>query len=80
MPPVRPLADNPGANRNTVVKAYATLREMGMIETRSASGTLIATPPTAVQQAPALRDAALAALHGGISQEQVRDAAYANAP
>ncbi|MBE1489223.1 GntR family transcriptional regulator [Plantactinospora soyae] len=76
LPPVRRLADNLGVNRNTVVKAYATLREMGMIETRGASGTVIATPPVAVQQAPALRDAVLAALHGGMSPEQVRDAAY----
>jgi GntR family transcriptional regulator len=78
LPPVRQLADNLGVNRNTVVKAYATLRELGVIETRGASGTVIATPPPVpAPQAPTLRDAVLAALHGGMTPEQVRDAAYA---
>jgi GntR family transcriptional regulator len=77
LPPVRQLADNLGVNRNTVVKAYARLRELGLIETRGASGTVIATPPAPMTPAPTLRDAVLAALHGGMTPEQVRDAAYA---
>lgn len=45
LPPVRQLADNLGINRNTVAKAYATLRELRVIETKGASGTTIAAHP-----------------------------------
>jgi GntR family transcriptional regulator len=77
LPPVRQLADNLGVNRNTVVKAYATLRELGFIETRGASGTVIAAPAARAPRAASLREAVMAALRGGMTPEEVRDAAYA---
>jgi DNA-binding transcriptional regulator YhcF (GntR family) len=80
LPPVRQLADNLGVNRNTVAKAYATLRELGLIETRGASGTTVAAPVAPRPQASveaALRDAVRAAVRAGMSPEQVRDTAFA---
>ncbi|GAA1310161.1 GntR family transcriptional regulator [Pseudonocardia xinjiangensis] len=75
LPPVRQLADNLGVNRNTVAKAYAMLRELQLIETRGASGTTIAEEPP--RKRSDLREAVLAAVRGGMTPEEVRDAAYA---
>ncbi|GLY97111.1 GntR family transcriptional regulator [Actinoplanes sp. NBRC 103695] len=80
LPPVRQLADNLGVNRNTVAKAYATLRELRVIETRGASGTTIAAHAPrqhAEGTGDALRDAVEEAVRHGMSPEAVRDAAYA---
>jgi GntR family transcriptional regulator len=88
LPPVRRLADNLGVNRNTVAKAYATLRALGLIETRGASGTTVAAavgPPaqadssvdSSVDSDAALRAAVRAAVRRGRTPEQVRDAAFA---
>ncbi|MFG1605887.1 GntR family transcriptional regulator [Actinoplanes sp. NPDC049265] len=74
LPPVRQLADNLGVNRNTVAKAYAMLRELGLIETKGASGTTIAGPAPRKDR---LREAVLEAVRGGMSPEEVRDTAYA---
>ncbi|MEO9322174.1 GntR family transcriptional regulator [Nocardioides sp. C4-1] len=41
LPSARQLADNLGVNRNTVAKAYALLRDRGVIETRGAAGTVV---------------------------------------
>lgn len=80
LPPVRQLADNLGVNRNTVAKAYATLRELRVIETKGASGTTIAAHAPrrhAEGTDDALRDAVEEAVRRGMSPEAVRDAAYA---
>lgn len=79
LPPVRQLADNLGVNRNTVAKAYAMLRERGLIETKGASGTTIADAPPRERSDPReeLREAVLAAVRGGMTPEEVRDTAYA---
>lgn len=81
LPPVRRLADNLGVNRNTVAKAYTALRELGLIETRGASGTTVAVPPppagTGTPVQAALRDAVHAAVRAGMTPEQVRDTAFA---
>jgi GntR family transcriptional regulator len=74
LPPVRRLADNLGVNRNTVAKAYAMLRELGLIETKGASGTTIAGP---APRKDGLREAVLDAVRGGMTPEEVRDTAYA---
>lgn len=41
LPPARLLAENLGVNRNTVAKAYATLRDMNLIRTHGAAGTIV---------------------------------------
>lgn len=41
LPSARMLADNLGVNRNTVAKAYGLLRDMRLIETRGAGGTVV---------------------------------------
>lgn len=41
LPPARLLAENLGVNRNTVAKAYATLRDMNLIRTQGAAGTMV---------------------------------------
>src|SRR5262245_47437181 len=76
LPPVRQLADSLAVNRNTVAKAYAMLREMKLIETRGASGTTIAGP---VPRPSSLREAVQEAVRGGMTADEVRDAAYAYA-
>ncbi len=75
LPPVRQVADSLGVNRNTVAKAYATLREQGLIATNGASGTTITAPP--VVRGPSLAEAVHEALRKGLSPEEIRDAAYA---
>ena len=41
LPSARLLAENLHVNRNTVARAYATLRDMGVIATRGAGGTVV---------------------------------------
>ena len=79
LPTVRRLADSLGVNRNTVSRAYATLRELGVIETRAGGGTAVATPPptrapdtTGSTLAVAVRDA----VRSGLSPDEVRDLAF----
>ncbi|TBL74514.1 PLP-dependent aminotransferase family protein [Paenibacillus thalictri] len=43
LPSERKLADQLGVNRSTVILAYAELRAMGIIESRSGSGTRVST-------------------------------------
>lgn len=83
LPPVRQLADNLGVNRNTVAKAYAMLRELGVIETRGASGTTVTARresiPRAADRVPedALLAAVRDAVRAGRTPEQIRDDAFA---
>ncbi|MEJ2864005.1 GntR family transcriptional regulator [Actinomycetospora flava] len=78
LPTVRRLADSLGVNRNTVSRAYATLRELGVIETRAGGGTAVATrpplrePDTTGALAAAVRDA----VRSGLSPDEVRDLAH----
>jgi DNA-binding transcriptional regulator YhcF (GntR family) len=41
LPPVRALADEIGAHRNTVAKAYSLLAEMGLVSLRQGKGTYV---------------------------------------
>ncbi|MFC5143056.1 GntR family transcriptional regulator [Actinomycetospora rhizophila] len=80
LPTVRALADSLGVNRNTVSKAYATLRELGVLETRAGGGTAVATRPPHRPDAPDprrdLADAVRAAVRSGLSPDEVRDLAF----
>lgn len=78
LPTVRRLADSLGVNRNTVSRAYATLRELGVLETRAGGGTAVATRPPPRRDAgrcdlaAAVRDA----VRSGLSPDEVRDLAF----
>jgi GntR family transcriptional regulator len=78
LPTVRRLADSLGVNRNTVSKAYATLRELGVIETRAGGGTAVATgaPRQTEGPGPDLAAAVRAAVRSGLTPEEVRDLAH----
>lgn len=79
LPTVRRLADSLGVNRNTVSRAYATLRELGVLETRAGGGTAVATRPPPRREDPHgdLADAVRAAVRSGLSPAEVRDLAHA---
>ncbi|GAA4910555.1 GntR family transcriptional regulator [Actinomycetospora succinea] len=79
LPTVRRLADSLGVNRNTVSRAYATLRELGVLETRAGGGTAVAQQPPQPARRPRatdLADAVRAAVRTGLSPEEVRDLAF----
>ncbi|MDD7938338.1 GntR family transcriptional regulator [Actinomycetospora lutea] len=90
LPTVRRLADSLGVNRNTVSKAYATLRELGVLETRAGGGTAVTTRlprRTEDPDAPAdpdpdpdphadLAAAVREAVRAGLSPDEVRDLAF----
>lgn len=83
LPTVRRLADSLGVNRNTVSKAYATLRGLGVIETRAGGGTAVTAraprpgPQPDAHRAPGpLVDAVREAVRSGLSPGEVRDLAF----
>ncbi|MEJ2885151.1 GntR family transcriptional regulator [Actinomycetospora aeridis] len=80
LPTVRRLADSLGVNRNTVSRAYATLRELGVLETRAGGGTAVATrPPLRTDELDDHHDLAAAVRHAvrsGLTPEEVRDLAH----
>lgn len=45
LPPIRQAAGEWGVNLNTVARAYATLAERGILETRAGGGTVVARAP-----------------------------------
>jgi GntR family transcriptional regulator len=59
LPSARLLAENLRVNRNTVAKAYATLRDMRLIATRGAAGTVVTAESVSVVE--------------GNQRDQVRD-------
>lgn len=61
LPSARLLAENLHVNRNTVAKAYGTLRDMGLITTQGAAGTIV-TGSAASESEASLRDEARAIL------------------
>lgn len=46
LPPVRALADALGVNRNTVVSAYRSLAQAGVVTSHGRAGTRVAGPPS----------------------------------
>ncbi|MGV3614439.1 MAG: PLP-dependent aminotransferase family protein [Fimbriimonas sp.] len=56
LPPVRTLARELGVAPMTVVRAYARLREEGLLESRGGSGTRVATRPGSPAAAPMLAE------------------------
>ncbi|GAA4897525.1 GntR family transcriptional regulator [Actinomycetospora straminea] len=80
LPTVRRLADSLGVNRNTVSRAYATLRELGVVETRAGGGTAVTAPAPRPAHAPdppgTLVDGVRDAVRSGLSPDQVRDLAF----
>lgn len=51
LPSARLLADNLNINRNTAARAYASLRELGLVEGRGRAGTTVVGPGADAQQA-----------------------------
>ncbi|MFJ5262020.1 GntR family transcriptional regulator [Streptomyces sp. NPDC088387] len=67
LPSARLLADNLGVNRNTVARAYAELRERGLVESRGRGGTAVAeTGPD--EPGFAARDRARAVLGAAVAE------------
>jgi len=52
LPPVRTLADEIGAHRNTVAKAYGALEEMGLVSMRQGRGTSVVSLQSLGTQVP----------------------------
>lgn len=65
LPSARLLAQNLHVNRNTVAKAYATLRDMGLIATHGAAGTIVTAEAVTTDEA-GQRDQARAVLEGPV--------------
>lgn len=81
LPSVRDLSRELGVNPATVVKAYAELEHVGLVETRHGLGTFLAKGSGGLQRAKRvrrLRDSADAlvveAHHLGLSEHDVHDA------
>lgn len=67
LPSARLLADNLNINRNTVARAYADLAELGLVEGRGRSGTIVVGPATQNEEA-VLRERARAVLQSALRQ------------
>jgi len=67
LPTARDLADSLGVNMHTVLKAYANLRDQGVIELRRGRGAVVtARPPGLTEVESAARDLVAAARRHGI--------------
>jgi len=79
LPPARELAQGLAVNMHTVLRAYATLRDEGLVELRRGRGAQIADRAAALpaQHSAALRqqirDLVAAASRLGLSREQLLD-------
>ncbi len=67
LPSARLLAENLQVNRNTVAKAYGTLRDMGLIATQGAAGTIVTGAAVSDPEA-SLREEARAVLSEPVRQ------------
>ncbi|KOX19363.1 GntR family transcriptional regulator [Saccharothrix sp. NRRL B-16348] len=73
LPPARELASSLGVNMHTVLRAYATLRDEGLIELRRGRGAVVtsAAPDERARLADAVREVAAAARRIGMDADEV---------
>ncbi|RZQ65708.1 GntR family transcriptional regulator [Amycolatopsis suaedae] len=73
LPAARELADSLGVNMHTVLKAYAALRDEGLLELRRGRGAVITAthPADSARMSAALREVADAARRMGLGADDV---------
>lgn len=80
LPAARELARSLDVNMHTVLRAYADLRDEGLIELRRGRGAVvISTPPTSDEVTSAVRDLLALARRHGIPLSDLHDALDAQA-
>lgn len=80
LPAARDLAASLDVNMHTVLRAYADLRDEGLIELRRGRGAVvISTPPTSDEVTSAVRDLLALARRHGIPLSDLHDALDAQA-
>ena len=74
LPPARDLAEDIGVNVHTVLRAYGSLRDAGLIELRPRRGAVVsAAPPTRQQLAAMARGFIAQAREHGLSPAEIVD-------
>lgn len=71
--PARELADSLGVNVHTLLRAYKTLRDEGLLEVRRGRGTIVTgRAPRQAQFVARARDLVAEARQAGLSDQEIR--------
>lgn len=74
LPPARELAASLGVNMHTLLRAYQTLREEGLLEVRRGRGTIVtAVAPSLAEPAALAVELVAGARRAGMSDAEIRD-------
>ena len=73
LPPARELADSLGINVHTLLRAYKTLSDEGLLEVRRGRGTIVTgRAPRQAQFVARARELVAEARHAGLSDQEIR--------
>ena len=73
LPPARELADGLGVNVHTLLRAYNTLRDEGLLEVRRGRGTIVTgKAPRQAQFVARARELVAEARSAGLSDQEIR--------